>query len=371
MARIAERLDASHRDSPASKKRTLEAELQRLQDSLDEPNRKFVAYQAAFEAWTSQRASIVGDGETPQSITWLEYRLTELADIPGKLEELRRQRADVTREIYRETKTLADAYRRLYGPVEEFVEQRDIASAAIPLSFQVAIVEEGFASGFLEKIHRQVRGTFSGIEESYSLVRRKLQSVNFDDEDSVLGFVEDIEACLHVDTRPGVPGGTSVQVAEQLRKGETPVSIYDYLYSLPFLTPRYTLQYRGHEIHQLSPGERGLLLLVFYLLIDKDDIPLVIDQPEENLDNQTIYDILVRCLSEAKRRRQVIIVTHNPNLGVVCDAEQVIHAKRDPASNAVTYTAGAIENPVINKHIIDVLEGTRPAFENRDSKYFA
>ena len=50
----------------------------------------------------------------------------------------------------------------------------------------------------------------------------------------------------------------------------------------------------------MSPGERGTLLLVFYLLLDKDDIPLVIDQPEENLDNQTVYELLVPCMKEAR-----------------------------------------------------------------------
>jgi len=216
-----------------------------------------------------------------------------------------------------------------------------------------------------------VKGTFSGIEESNTLLRKRLQSVDFDNEDSVLAFVEEIYSSLHVDKRPDVGGDTPVLVSDQMRKGETPLSVYDYLFTLPFLKPRYTLRYRGHEIHQLSPGERGLLLLVFYLLIDKDDIPLVIDQPEENLDNQTIYEVLVRCICKAKHRRQVIVVTHNPNLAVVCDAEQVIHAQRDTTSNKITYDAGAIENPIINKHVINVLEGTRPAFENRDSKYFA
>ena len=90
--------------------------------------------------------------------------------------------------------------------------------------------------------------------------------------------------------------------------------VYDFLYSLSFLTPRYKLQFGDNEIYRLSPGERGLLLLVFYLLIDKSDIPLVIDQPEENLDNQTIYEVLVNCLTEAKQRRQVIVVTHNPSV---------------------------------------------------------
>jgi hypothetical protein len=66
----------------------------------------------------------------------------------------------------------------------------------------------------------------------------------------------------------------------------------------------------------------------------------------------------------------VIIVTHNPNLAVVCDAEQIICASLDKARNSeMRYLSGAIENPLINKAIIDILEGTRPAFENRDSKY--
>lgn len=61
---------------------------------------------------------------------------------------------------------------------------------------------------------------------------------------------------------------------------------------------------------------------------------------------------------------------HNPNLAVVCDADQIIYAHLDKkAGKAVTYTSGAIENPVINHMVIDVLEGTRPAFDNRDAKY--
>src|ERR1700730_14032346 len=116
------------------------------------------------------------------------------------------------------------------------------------------------------------------------------------------------------------------------------------------------------ELNQLSPGERGLLLLVFYLLVDKDDIPLVIDQPEENLDNQTIYKILVTCIKTAKQRRQVIMVTHNPNLAVVCDAEQIICASCDKPNNLFSYVSGAIESPEIKAKDVEILEGTKPAF---------
>jgi hypothetical protein len=64
------------------------------------------------------------------------------------------------------------------------------------------------------------------------------------------------------------------------------------------------------------------------------------------------------------------MVTHNPNLAVVCDAEQIIYAEISKENNfAVSYFSGSIENSQINKKIIDVLEGTRPAFDKRDSKY--
>ncbi|WP_244106759.1 AAA family ATPase [Burkholderia anthina] len=143
----------------------------------------------------------------------------------------------------------------------------------------------------------------------------------------------------------------------------------DYLYGLDYLSPRYSLTYAQQEIGQLSPGERGLLLLVFYLLVDKDDIPIVIDQPEENLDNQTIYKILVKCIKAAKERRQVIIVTHNPNLAVVCDAEQIIYAECNKTEHSFTYEAGGIENPEMLEKVIHILEGTKPAFKNRSDKY--
>ncbi len=84
---------------------------------------------------------------------------------------------------------------------------------------------------------------------------------------------------------------------------------------------------------------------------------LIIDRPEENLDNQTIATILVPAINHAKQYLQIVIVTHNPNLAVVCDAEQIIHSRLDKtAGHRVVYTTGAIENPVITQLIVDVLE---------------
>jgi hypothetical protein len=192
---------------------------------------------------------------------------------------------------------------------------------------------------------------------------------DFNDESDVVAFLDEIMDHLVYDRRdPANP--QRVRIAGQLRQDRTVISLYDYIFSLEFLRPRYVLKLGGKELGQLSPGERGILLLAFYLLIDKDNIPLVIDQPEENLDNQTLYEFLVKCIKEAKKRRQIVLVTHNPNLAVVCDAEQVVCCSIDKVQgNRIEYESGAIENPSINKRIIDILEGTKPAFDNRKLKY--
>ena len=180
-------------------------------------------------------------------------------------------------------------------------------------------------------------------------------------------FIAEIQESIEIDKRDSI---NRVKIESQLRKSFKKQDLYEFLYSLKYLEPRYILQLGGKELLQLSPGERGVLLLIFYLLVDKDDCPLIIDQPEDNLDNQSVYELIAPCISEARLRRQVFIITHNPNLAVVCDAEQVIAASINKLDKErVEYVSGAIENPSINKKIIDILEGTKPAFKKRESKY--
>jgi predicted ATPase len=160
-------------------------------------------------------------------------------------------------------------------------------------------------------------------------------------------------------------------IFKQMRGQKSPVELYDYLFGFDYLEAKYDLKIDGKDLKELSAGERGGLLLIFYLMLDRRDVPLVIDQPEDNLDNKSVYEILVTFLKKAKRRRQIIMVTHNPNLAVVADAEQIIHVSIDKKNklNDFDFKSGAIENPVINKAVVDILEGTLPAFDNRRLKY--
>lgn len=207
-----------------------------------------------------------------------------------------------------------------------------------------------------------------GTDEGRAKVDTLSEVVAWENADAVRLFLDNVDTALHFDQRSNP--APDVQLKDQLLRGKKPEEVFDLLYGLEYIRPKYILRWEGKDLSMLSPGERGTLLLVFYLLIDKGDMPLVIDQPEGNLDNHTVAKVLVDCIKEARKRRQVFIVTHNPNLAVVCDADQVIHASMDKAKgNAITYTSGSLENPVMSKYVTDVLEGTRWAFEVRGGKY--
>lgn len=143
-----------------------------------------------------------------------------------------------------------------------------------------------------------------------------------------------------------------------------------WLFSTDHIAIRYGIDYDGVDIRKLSPGTRGIVLLLLYLALDNnDDRPLVIDQPEENLDPKSVFDELVNLFIDAKSRRQVIIVTHNANLVINTDADQIIIAEAGPhphgALPPISYRSGGLENAEIRKAVCDILEGGEGAFKER------
>jgi energy-coupling factor transporter ATP-binding protein EcfA2 len=143
-----------------------------------------------------------------------------------------------------------------------------------------------------------------------------------------------------------------------------------WLFSTDHISVRYEIAYDGVDIRKLSPGTRGIVLLLLYLALDDaDDRPLIIDQPEENLDPKSVFDELVSLFITAKTKRQVIMVTHNANLVINTDADQIIIADAGPHPAAglppITYVAGGLEDVNIRKAVCDILEGGEEAFRER------
>ncbi len=111
-----------------------------------------------------------------------------------------------------------------------------------------------------------------------------------------------------------------------------------------------------------SAGEKAAALLAFFLAHGQD--PLILDQPENDLDNHLITDLVVKQLRENKKHRQIIVVTHNPNIVVNGDAEMV-HAMNFAAGQCQAKSSGSLQESTVRTEVCEVMEGGRIALESR------
>jgi ABC-type phosphate transport system ATPase subunit len=135
----------------------------------------------------------------------------------------------------------------------------------------------------------------------------------------------------------------------------------EYLYTI--VEPRYNKK----TLEKLSAGQKGTLYLLLQLATKAFSTPLIFDQPEDDLDNEFIIEELVDLFKELKKYRQIIIVTHNANLVVTADAEQVIVANNNDEN--ITYFFGSLDNHTIIENVCKILEGGKNAFEKRKRRY--
>lgn len=126
------------------------------------------------------------------------------------------------------------------------------------------------------------------------------------------------------------------------------------------------------NIEELSLGQKVVAILTFIINYGKysnDSTPLIIDQPEDNLDNQYIYKTLVKSLQKIKNQRQVIIVTHNSTLVINTGAEQIIVLETKDGFHSHLKAQGYTGNKKIIEHIINYLEGGNEAFQRKIKEY--
>ncbi|MFY9261641.1 MAG: AAA family ATPase [Gallionella sp.] len=129
---------------------------------------------------------------------------------------------------------------------------------------------------------------------------------------------------------------------------------------------RFTIRFRGKELKHHSLGQRASALLLFVLSQRQNDV-IIIDQPEDDLDNQTIYDDVIRLIREMKPHTQFIFATHNANFPVLGDAEQ-IHACQYQ-DEQINLASGSIDARPVQEAIINIMEGGQEAFNRRKEVY--
>lgn len=339
-----------------------------LQTKLNEPQLQYQQSLKTIEQWTAKLQELIGTENAPETLRGLETRISQLNDIPQQLVSKRVRREGLASDIFDALNAQRKAREELFKPVQDLIESNKLIRDEYRLQFQATL--GGSSDVLTSELFPLIKqkGEFRGEDESYATVKRLAEQFELNTKSDALKFVNELDIKINDAASNGNAG--AVGIASILRKDRTASTVYDLLYGLSYLEPRYSLLFQDAPIEQLSPGQRGALLLIFYLLVDNGRTPIILDQPEENLDNETVVSLLVPVLTEAKKKRQIIMVTHNPNLAVVCDAEQIIYSTFDRKNGfKISYVSGAIENPVINGHVVNVLEGTKPAFNNRRVKY--
>jgi ABC-type lipoprotein export system ATPase subunit len=336
-----------------------------LSEKLNAPQQAFQEYKEQLKVWEDKIISLQGSKDEPDTLEGLKHRKNILDTLPNQRLQLMEQRLSLANQILlilNEQKANREA---LFEPVQSLIQNNSLIRDEYKLQFMAELsctADQIYNKLF--SIIKQTSGEFRGESESLSVIKDLIDKHDLNDIDSTLSFIDELHRKLEASSK------NNVGIASLLRKDRTSNEVYDLIFGLEYIDPRYTLMFQDAQIEQLSPGQRGALLLIFYLLVDKGNTPIILDQPEENLDNETIVSLLVPVLTEAKQKRQIIMVTHNPNLAVVCDAEQIIHCEFDRKNgHNITYTSGAIECNVINNKVVNVLEGTMPAFDNRRAKY--
>ena len=312
-----------------------------------------------YKEWKEKTLFIIGSKEQKDSLRFYKNEKYYIENSLEKdLRNAKRERKDFISKAYKLLDEKSKIYEEIYKPVKEKLSKiLGKIDNEIQFTIDKTYKNTNLEGYILDYIDQKMTSRFRGKTEGLAFVSSLRKEIDLLKVSSIQTFINCIIEEIETSAEP------RKLVYDRL-------SLYEYLLSLEFLDISFALKMSDRNITELSAGEKGLLLLVFYLALSKESKPLIIDQPEDNLDNQSVYSKLVPCIQEAKINRQLIIVTHNPNIAVACDAEQIIYCTINKKNNnEIKYISGSIENPTMKKNIVDILEGTEPAFYLRKQKY--
>ena len=344
-----------------------------------------------------------------------EFIKTLVAKVDNEFKTLARKIAEKQNDSdYQEGKKIFDENKYLSHVMEQ------ISS----LSKQMLLIDK--ESQILEKLNKECKSIASGLLDehlSYLDMMNSIASVLRIQHDNITlsagydlkrDFEEKLNECISL--RSTAMNALIVNVAFQYQKktkdsikgclvdllnkalggnitfknGYDVQSFISMILSNNWFSLLYSVDYEGDKLSDMSPGKRSFVVLKLLLDFSDKKCPILIDQPEDNLDNRAIYNELVKYVREKKKERQIILVTHNPNIVVGADSEEVIVANQN-GKNAPNdrgfkfqYVNGSLENtsvritddnvPIlyrcgIREHVCDILEGGETAFRDRENKY--
>jgi len=341
--------------------------LQRQIQTLSERESADKARQEKVKVIQTRLAAIATEIERIQAeITQIEG--------PGKerLEQAHRERIEAYVAFFQNLKREHQTLEELYAPVKTKLASSSASEQEEELAFSIrwdANLDKWLERGSVLFDQRKTI-PYGTMQDLGNAARRVLAPAWTSGDPEKIGAAH--SAFLEEFRKP------ELKPRNYLRTGVSVQDVLQWLYEVDHIRLSYGLKYNGVELEKLSPGTKGIVLLILYLGMDvADSRPLVVDQPDENLDNESIYKLLTAYFKKAKTRRQIILITHNPNLVVNADSEQVIVAtcaRRENGLPHITYQSGALENispedKGIRQQVCRILEGGADAFLRRERRY--
>ena len=338
--------------------RVLEAEARRLESLIGADRRK----RRQFATLTEKIAKAKAQLETVRN----DIKAAEGAQ--AQIDKLIKKRSSDYSDVFNGILAEESALRSLYEPLDAQLRLAEGAVARLAVSIKRHVDVNAWATAGESLLDLRRGDSFRGRGALLAAADKHLRAAwETGDGAAVSAAMTAFRDAHRDDLVKGAPYDRKTELAEYRAWARR---ISDWIYSTDHISVTYSLTFDGVEIERLSPGTRGIVLLLLYLAIDwDDDRPLMIDQPEENLDPKSIFEELVARFRAAKLRRQIIVVTHNANLIVNADADQVIVASCGPhnpgALPELSYESGGLDDAHIRAKVCDILEGGEQAFRER------
>ncbi len=272
-----------------------------------------------------------------------KYVLSALESSEAKLDSLQTQ-------LNQELKTLQTTYRQEF----DFIQKKIDKLNDLGLSFRIEMTFEGDKEEFKNQLFEYCKGGnfikeihIKKITEQYANLREVYQDL------------QNTESQLH-----NILSGSNL-----LSKFQEKFEENSYLWLTHQAPNKYTFTYRDKPLEHYSIGQKATALISFILANEDTDL-FLIDQPEDDLDNFTVAKEIINRIKDLKPSTQFIFVTHNPNILVLGDSEQVIICEYDDEIQKIKFSdIGSIDKPEIQQKAINIMEGGKEAFEQRKNIY--
>jgi hypothetical protein len=361
-------------------KQFLGENLQSVQIEIDKKTKVTKAFETEKIRYQKQKETIFLLEVTINAMQ-MEIRRVEEEIVP-RIGQLENERLEEYIKYFRLLAQEKNEIEKLYQPLQKTLLQGTDTDKRLKFEARyLYALEQHFKRG-LQIIDRTRKGNFRDgevLKEALKNLWLNFSRSGFED-DKIKDEIKKLFSMFVTSSDGGF-----LDIRDQIKEGFSVEDFDNWIFDLNTFSVASSITFDGTDLHLLSPGQKGIVLLMLYLEIDKNDTrPLLIDQPEDNLDSLSVYNDLIDFFRDRKRYRQIIVVTHNSNLVVNTDADQVIVANYLGSRNPrLQYVSGALEDQIktdsslsveelpdgIIEHVCNILEGGDIAIDKRMDKY--